>query len=531
MSILRPQSSALAVAISVLLSGLALGAAAQPPAKTNAKGEARYIVAFKPGAAAGAKAAVAQHGGRIVVDLGEIDAMGIALPPAAVDALRRNPNVEFVEEDQDRHVSALAQPSAPPYQPGQREPYGIRTVQADKLPDALASDRTLCIVDSGYDTAHEDLAANRVTGYNLTRSGEWFTDEAHHGTHVGGTISAIDAPNVGVVGVLPHQQIRLHIEKVFDESGSNKNSVIDRAVLNCVKAGANVINLSLGGAGASRADQRTFEKVVAANVLAVAAAGNDQVATPGATSYPAGYPGVLSVAAVGQDLQHASFSQSNATVAIAGPGINVLSTVPMGTGREAALTVGASGYPALPTEGTPAATVTGALADFGTGQAVDPAMAGQVCLIKRGAISFAAKVLNCQNSGGIGAVIFNNDTAHPGEPVSATLGGTVTTIPSATTSYADGTAMLGQIGQSTTLDIRVSNYEVFQGTSMATPHVAGVAALVWSYFPNCSAAQIAGTLTKSALDLGVPGRDDDTGYGLVQAKAAYDRIAALGCAN
>ena len=91
--------------------------------------------------------------------------------------------------------------------------------------------------------------------------------------------------------------------------------------------------------------------------------------------------------------------------------------------------------------------------------------------------------------------------------------------------------MLGQIGQSTTLDIRVSNYEVFQGTSMATPHVAGVAALVWSYFPNCSAAQIAGTLTKSALDLGVPGRDDDTGYGLVQARAAYDRIAALGCAN
>jgi subtilisin family serine protease len=521
--------SLLALSIAVLLSGLSVAAVAQPPAKSG--NEARFIVAFKPGAAAAAKSAVVRQGGRVVVDLGEINAMGIALPAPAVAALRRNPNVEYVEEDMDRHTSALAQPSAAPYQPGQREPYGIRMVQADQLPDTLASDRLLCIVDSGYDTGHEDLAANRVTGYNLTRSGEWFTDEAHHGTHVGGTISALDNPNVGVVGVLPHQQLRLHIEKVFDESGSNKNSVIDRAVLNCVKAGANVISLSLGGAGASRSDQRTFEKVVAANVLAVAAAGNDEVTTPGATSYPAGYDGVLSVAAVGQAMKHASFSQANATVAIAGPGINVLSTVPTGTGREAALTVGAAGYPALPTEGTPAGSVAAPLADFGTGEAVNAAMAGKVCLIKRGAISFADKVLNCQTSGGVGAVIFNNDAAHPGEPVSATLGGTVTTIPSATASLDDGTAMLAQVGQTAALDIKVSNYEVFQGTSMATPHDSAVAALVWSYFPHCTAAQIAGTLTKSALDLGATGRDNETGFGLVQAKAAYDRIAEHGCAN
>jgi subtilisin family serine protease len=74
-------------------------------------------------------------------------------------------------------------------------------------------------------------------------------------------------------------------------------------------------------------------------------------------------------------------------------------------------------------------------------------------------------------------------------------------------------------------------YTAASGTSMATPHVAGVAALVWSYFPGCTAAQIASTLKKSALDLGVAGRDDETGAGLVQAKAAYDRIAAHGCAN
>jgi hypothetical protein len=61
--------------------------------------------------------------------------------------------------------------------------------------------------------------------------------------------------------------------------------------------------------------------------------------------------------------------------------------------------------------------------------------------------------------------------------------------------------------------------------------VSAVAALVWSYFPTCTAAQIRSTLGKSAEDLGTAGRDVKFGYGLVQAKAAHDRIAALGCGN
>jgi subtilisin family serine protease len=64
---------------------------------------------------------------------------------------------------------------------------------------------------------------------------------------------------------------------------------------------------------------------------------------------------------------------------------------------------------------------------------------------------------------------------------------------------------------------------------MATPHVSSVAARVWSYFPSCTAAQIRTSLNNSAQDLGDPGRDVHYGFGLVQAKAAYDRITALGC--
>ena len=88
-----------------------------------------------------------------------------------------------------------------------------------------------------------------------------------------------------------------------------------------------------------------------------------------------------------------------------------------------------------------------------------------------------------------------------------------------------------QLGQSATVAVTATNYAFFDGTSMATPHVSAVAALVWSYFPACTAAQIRSTLGKSAQDLGAAGRDTKFGYGLVQARAAYDRISSLGCNN
>ncbi len=67
-----------------------------------------------------------------------------------------------------------------------------------------------------------------------------------------------------------------------------------------------------------------------------------------------------------------------------------------------------------------------------------------------------------------------------------------------------------------------SGYEYYDGTSMATPHVSAVAALVWSAAPNKTNVEIREALTTTALDLGAAGRDVYYGYGLVQAKAAVD---------
>ncbi|MFQ2167403.1 S8 family peptidase [Aeromonas hydrophila] len=73
-----------------------------------------------------------------------------------------------------------------------------------------------------------------------------------------------------------------------------------------------------------------------------------------------------------------------------------------------------------------------------------------------------------------------------------------------------------------------TGYAYYSGTSMATPHVVGVAVLVWSQRLECSNDQLRQTLRSSAQDLGALGRDNSYGYGLVQAKAAADRMA-LGC--
>ena len=72
------------------------------------------------------------------------------------------------------------------------------------------------------------------------------------------------------------------------------------------------------------------------------------------------------------------------------------------------------------------------------------------------------------------------------------------------------------------LDQPASGYEAWGGTSMATPHVAGVAALIWSSDPTLTNVEIREAMNETALDLGETGRDIYFGYGLVQAADAID---------
>jgi len=76
---------------------------------------------------------------------------------------------------------------------------------------------------------------------------------------------------------------------------------------------------------------------------------------------------------------------------------------------------------------------------------------------------------------------------------------------------------------------RDGSYASWSGTSMACPHVAGVAALVWSHFPNCSNKHIRQALIASARDKGAAGCDRLFGHGIVSAQGAYDYLKEKGC--
>jgi len=503
--------------------------AAAVPAQAAAPEKVRVIVAMKPGAAAAGRAAVAAAKGQIKHEIFGMDAMAIEVPVTALKGLANNPNVEYVEEDEKRYPFATTSPSTgTPYALGQDVPYGVKMVQADQLGDDLAGNRKICIIDSGYDRAHEDLdnSAN-VTGEYDSGTGWWYTDENHHGTHVAGTIAAVNNAGTGVVGVMSNKKVKLHIVKVFGADGWAYSSSLTTAANKCKAAGAHIISMSLGGARANKTEEKALNTLYnnGNGILLIAAAGNDGNTTK---SYPASYPNVVSVAAIDENKQWASFSQYNSEVEIAAPGVAVKSTVPMNGGRNSALSVGSSTYAPGGMDGSPLGTATGALANFGLGDKVlAGTMTGKICLIQRGTVDFATKVSNCKASGGTGAVVYNNAAGGFG----GTLGTTVTTIPSVTASDTEGAAMLNQLGQSATVAVTGAHYAFYDGTSMATPHVSAVAALVWSRNLNCTAGKLRTSLNKSAEDLGTVGRDTKYGFGLVRAKTADDRIKSLGCGN
>jgi serine protease len=481
-------------------------------------GADRYIVKFNEGKGQQGLAALIGASAEVLLELGPQNAAAARIPAQALAGLQNHPSIEYIERDPPRYPMA------------ETVPYGVPMVQADPTgkdesrlgPGGAA--RMVCIIDSGYDFGHEDLPSHgSITGLESTG---WDTDGCGHGTHVAGTIAAIAGNGKGVVGVFG-EDIHLYNVKVFGDncSWSYASSLID-ASNKCADAGANIISMSLGCSGggggpfscSSSTENNAFQTHYNNGILSVAAAGNDGNT---AKSYPASYESVISVAAVDSAKVVATFSQQNDAVELAAPGVAVRSTVPMGTGTEESLAVNGTTYEVVGMEGSPNATGTGPLVDCGLGTSACPGGGGQVCLIQRGEITFASKVLNCQAGEGVGAVIYNNAEAL----FSGTLGGTATTIPSVGTSGTTGAVLLGQLGQSATVVTSPGNYAFFDGTSMATPHVSAVAALIWSHDTDWTNADIRNALQLTAEDLGAAGKDNAYGYGLVQAKAAFDYLS------
>lgn len=499
----------------------------------------RVWVQYKPGQSSTVLGILRASKAQIHYTFSDLDSFVVSLPSKALEGILKNPSVLGVEEDVERYpfapmqhipmseVLSLTTDSIDAN--GQTVPWGIDAVQARDVWDAnrdgavdqgapTGSGRTVCIIDTGYYQDHEDLPS-AVGGYSQVDD-NWARDGYGHGTHVAGTIDGLNNAK-GVVGVSPGE-ISLYIVKYFNDDGAATmaSDLVD-AINRCADNGANIISMSLGGSRSNGLEKRAFNNLYAQGILHIAAAGN---AGDTSYSYPASYDSVVSVAAIDESKLIANFSQQNDQVEIAAPGVNVLSTVPFL--NENKVTVDGVTYDANHIEYAAHGTANGALADGGLCDSTGN-WSGNIVLCERGVISFYDKVMNVQNSGGAAVIIYNNE---PGGFLGTLGEGNSSEIIGLSMSQEDGLNLINNyLGTSASLSSSynwpASGYEAWNGTSMATPHVSAVAALLWSSDTTLSNVDIREAMNATAYDLGTAGRDNAYGNGLVQA---YDALQYLG---
>lgn len=190
----------------------------------------------------------------------------------------------------------------------------------------------VAVIDTGADLNHPDLQNNF-----LPRGAEdWdFADAADpspddtdgHGTHVAGTMAAVDNA-LGVIGVAP--RCRIMPLRVNLTAGMNQNRA-DAINYVAAQAAAHpdrryVINCSWKMSGDHAGVHNAIINAVNQNVVVVFAAGNASANIDLTPQYPAVYPEVLAVAATDQQDHKASFSNYGAKVDVSAPGVNIYST-------------------------------------------------------------------------------------------------------------------------------------------------------------------------------------------------------------
>ncbi|KAF7763002.1 hypothetical protein PUND_b0315 [Pseudoalteromonas undina] len=283
----------------------------------------------------------------------------------AIERLKSHQAIEYVEPDY--RVSIAATPNDPRFE----DLWGLNnegqtggTADADiDAPEAWSistgsRDVVVGVIDTGVDYSHPDLAANvwvnsgEIAGDGIDNDGNGYVDDVHginaitdagdpmddegHGTHVSGTIGASGNNGVGIVGVNHDVSIAGCKFLAADGTGSTSGAIkcIDYMV-GLKNSGVNlrVLNNSWGGGGYSQALADAITASEEADILFVAAAGNDAVDNDVNPHYPSNYENdnVLSIASTDSRDNMSGFSQWGLTsVDMGAPGSAILSTIPGG---------------------------------------------------------------------------------------------------------------------------------------------------------------------------------------------------------
>lgn len=412
--------------------------------------------------------------------------------------------------------------------------------------------------DDARETSPKERPANQPEFDS--RGSSFYTD---HGTHVAGTIAAIGANEYGISGIAP--EIDLYAYRVLGAYGSGATSGIIAAIEHAVKEKMDVINLSLGGGSNTETDAGSFaiNNAMMAGVISVVATGNS-----GPNRGTMGTPATARLGiAVGNTTNPETQYNGEVTVTVGDDYRYSKKLKFMGT------TFGQDLANQLPGEYELVAIPgNGDVDDF---KGID--VKGKVALISRGGIAFVNKIANAKANGAVATIIhnFSGGTNAPGES-NVFLGDSFAFIPAIDMSVTDGTAIrdalkkgngtvkFGNFGSTKSegnevndsssrgpstpnFDIKPDvtapgtnimssvpaykwdfpdasyeeSYDRFTGTSMATPHIAGIAALIKQANPTWNAFDVKVALSNTANILNTSKYDVFAqGAGRVDAYAA-----------
>jgi serine protease len=173
----------------------------------------------------------------------------------------------------------------------------------------------VAVIDTGVSRVEDLQQTEFVKGYDFVNDDDDPSDDNGHGTHVAGTIAQSTNNNLGVAGIA--YEAKIMPLKVLNSFGIGTTTDIAEAIRFAADHGANIINMSLGGAGESSILKEAIDYAYNKGVTIIAAAGN---ANYPAAFYPARYPKVIGVAATAPTGEKAFYSNYGAGVDISAPG-------------------------------------------------------------------------------------------------------------------------------------------------------------------------------------------------------------------
>ncbi len=289
-----------------------------------------FVIKFKDGVKAADRAAAVQaQSGQIKERIAALDLEVAEFPAlkrratpqrtmALINALKRNPNIEFIEPNYI-YTTVFT-----PNDPGLSQQYAWNNIQAYQAWDVTqgASSTVIAVVDTGIQLNHPDLDAKITAGYDFVDNDTNATDGNGHGTHVAGTSAAETNNSTGGAGTCPN--CNLMPVRVLNNSGSGTLTAVANGITWAADNGAEVINLSLGGGG-STALQNAVDYAWNRGVFLACAAGNSNTSST-ASAYPAAYTNCFAVASTTSSDARSSFSNYGNWVEVAAPGSSIYST-------------------------------------------------------------------------------------------------------------------------------------------------------------------------------------------------------------